>query len=207
MHDRIASLYDRTAAAWDEARSGTLIEQEWLDRFLGLVPPGGLILDLGCGSGRPIAHYLIERGYRVAGVDSSPALIALCRSRFPDQEWIVADMRRLALGRRFDALLAWHSFFHLHPDDQRPMFRRFADHARRGAVLMFTSGSEAGEAIGEWQGEPLYHASLSPEEYRDLLAASGFGLLSFTDGGPGAAGPTVWIARQINPASGLEGSA
>ena len=42
------------------------------------------------------------------------------------------------------------------------MFPRFAAHAQPGAPLMFTSGSEAGEAIGEWQGEPLYHASLEP---------------------------------------------
>lgn len=37
------------------------------------------------------------------------------------------------------------------------MFPVFAAHAAPGAVLMFTSGPTAGEAIGEWEGEPLYH--------------------------------------------------
>lgn len=116
-------------------------------------------------------------------------------------------MRELDLGRRFNAILAWHSFFHLHFDTQRAMFPRFAAHAAPGALLMFTSGPEHGEAFGEWQGEPLYHASLGPEEYRALLGANGFEALSFRAGEPVDEGPYVWMARQISPASGLEGSA
>jgi hypothetical protein len=30
-----------------------------------------------------------------------------------DAEWLVSDMRRLALERRFDGVLAWDSLFHL----------------------------------------------------------------------------------------------
>ena len=40
------------------------------------------------------------------------------------------------------------------------MFPIFRDHAAAGCALMFTSGPSAGEAIGSYQGEPLYHASL-----------------------------------------------
>ena len=206
-HERIISLYEENAAAWDQARGRELKERAWLDAFTAHLAAGATILDLGCGSGEPIARHLIERGYRVTGIDSSPSLIAMCRERFPDHEWLVADMRQLDLGRRFDGLLAWHSFFHLHFDDQRALFPRFAAHAAPGAVLMFTSGPEHGEAIGEWQGEPLYHASLSQEEYRALLAENRFEVLSFRAGEPIAKGPSVWLARQIMPASGLDGSA
>jgi SAM-dependent methyltransferase len=206
MHERIIGLYEENAAAWDEARGSAFKEQEWVDRFLAHVPPGGALLDLGCGSGRPIAAYLVGRGYGVTGLDSSPTLIGLCRDRFPEQEWLVGDMRALDLERRFDGILAWYSFFHLHFDDQRVMFPRFAAHAAPGAPLLFTSGPTHGEAIGEWQGEPLYHASLAPEEYRRLLDEAGFDLLSFKPGMPVGEGPSVWLA-QMRPASGLEGSA
>ena len=80
------------------------------------------MLDIGCGSGEPIARYLVEQGCNVTGVDSSPDLIALCAASFPDLAWHVADMRTLSLARRFDGLLAWDSFFHLGHDDQRRMF-------------------------------------------------------------------------------------
>lgn len=194
MHERIIGLYERTAADWDAARAGTRLETEWFDRFLAEVRPSGTILDIGCGSGRPAA-YLAKQDYRVTGVDASHSLIALCQSRMPDEKWIVADMREFALDRRFDGLLAWHSFFHLHADDQRAMFPRFAARAAPGAALMFTSGPIAGQAIGEWGGEPLFHDSLAPDDYRALLAANGFEVLSFTAGEPVAGGPTVWLAR------------
>ena len=55
--DQIVDLYERHAQVWAEARGGPLFEQAWLDRFLSLVPAGGEILDIGCGSGEPIAGY------------------------------------------------------------------------------------------------------------------------------------------------------
>ena len=196
MHERIIGLYEETAAAWDEARGTKLGEREWIDAFAALVPPGGNILDLGCGGGQPVSRHLIESGFKVTGLDSSPTLIGMCRKRFPEQEWLVGDMRTLDLGRRFDGLLAWHSFFHLEFDDQRAMFPRFAAHAAPRALLLFTSGPIHGEAIGEWQSEPLYHASLSQEEYRSHLEANGFEVLSFRAGEPLAPGPSVWLARR-----------
>ena len=146
--------------------------------------------------GEPIARYLIESGVEVTGVDSSPTMIAMCRARFPRAEWRVADMRTLELGRRFDGVLAWDSFFHLDHDDQRAMFPRFAAHAAPGAPLMFTSGPAAGEAIGEYGGEPLYHASLDPEEYQLALASSGFSVREFVVDDPRCGNHTVWLATR-----------
>ena len=96
----IIDLYQRKASDWIESRARTrLIEKPWLDRFRALLPPAAPILDIGCGSAAPMAAYLIELGHPVVGVDSSPAMIDVCRRHFPDQEWIVADMRKLALQR------------------------------------------------------------------------------------------------------------
>ena len=206
--ERIVGLYEDNAAAWDSMRGTSVrLEKPWLDRFASLLPPGGTVLDIGCGSGEPIAGDLIERGFKVTGVDSSPSMIALCRSRFPGQEWIAADMRRLDLGRRFDGILLWHSSFHLTPVDQRALFPRLAAHADPSAVLMFTSGEDAGVRIGEWQGEPLYHASLAPADYEALLAQSGFEVVERRLHDAECGGASVWLCRQIRPESGLEGSA
>jgi hypothetical protein len=48
------------------------------------------------------------------------------------------------------------------------MFPIFRAHAAPRAALMFTSGPAQGEAIGQLEGEPLYHASLDPTEYKQL---------------------------------------
>lgn len=192
--EAIISLYERQALDFDRNRSRSLQEKAWLDRFLGHVRPSGTVLDLGCGMAEPIARYLIETGVRVVGVDSSSSLIEMCRSRFPDLEWLVADMRQLALGRRFDGIVAWDSFFHLTRDDQRAMFARFAAHALPGAPLMFTSGRSEGEVIGSYGDEPLYHASLDPTEYEQVLAANGFSVRAYTPDDPECGQHTVWLA-------------
>ncbi|MGL4557916.1 MAG: GNAT family N-acetyltransferase, partial [Afipia sp.] len=95
----------------------------------------------------------------------------------------------------FGGVVAWNSFFHLTPDDQRAMFKIFRDHAKPGAALMFTSGPGAGEAIGAYQGEPLYHASLDTAEYEALLAAHGFSVVQHVVEDQDCGGLTVWLAR------------
>lgn len=195
MTDReIIELYERYAHEYDADRGRSLQERRWLDRFLGYVPRGGTVLDLGCGMGEPIARYLLEQGVELVGIDASPSLIALCHERFPGAEWLVADMRSLELGRRFHGVLAWDSFFHLSRDDQRAMFARFATHARAGAPLMFTSGGAEGESIGSYRGDPLFHASLDPSEYERLLRASGFVVRGYRADDPECGDHTVWLA-------------
>jgi SAM-dependent methyltransferase len=193
----IAALYERHALAFDGLRGRNLFEQPWLDRFKALVPPRGHILDLGCGSAEPIAASLISDGFRLTGIDTSETLIGLCRARFPERSWIVADMRDFDLPARFDGILAWHSFFHLNRQDQRAMFPRFAKLAAPGAALMFTSGHFEGVAMGEFGGEPLYHASLSADEYTLLLLQNGFDVVAQVSQDPACGGATVWLARHV----------
>ncbi|NTA36411.1 class I SAM-dependent DNA methyltransferase [Agrobacterium salinitolerans] len=192
----VIGLYTEHGADFDRQRGRSLAEKPWLDRFMSLLPKGASILDIGCGSGEPIAGYFIASGYEVTGIDASLPLVELCRKRFPGNLWAVADMRKLALGRRFDGLIAWHSFFHLTVEDQRRMFGIFHQHANDGAALMFTAGPDHGEAIGTFQGRPLYHASLARDEYESLLAAHGFRLLDYVVNDPGCGGATVYLARR-----------
>lgn len=193
--DAIIDLYQRHAATYDGLRGRLLMEGPWLARFRALLAPGATVLDIGCGTGQPIARHFMEQGHAVTGVDSAPAMIALCRARFPEGDWQVADMRKLALGRRFGGLIAWDSFFHLTPEDQRGMFEVFAAHAAPGAALLFTSGPAHGEAIGNFDGEALYHGSLDPREYRALLAEAGFSVVDHVVEDPSCGGHTIWLAQ------------
>lgn len=193
--DDIIALYERHANGFDADRGKSLFEKAWLDRFLAALDVDASILDVGCGSGEPIARYFIEAGRRITGVDSSATLIGLCRERFPAETWAVGDMRQLALGRQFGGILAWDSFFHLTPEDQRAMFPIFRAHAAPRAGLMFTSGPSAGEAIGSYRGDALYHASLDPAEYRTLLGENGFTVIAHVKEDAGCGGRTVWLVR------------
>jgi ubiquinone/menaquinone biosynthesis C-methylase UbiE len=65
---KIVGLYERNAENYDKDRGRDLFERRWLVDFLSLLPPGGSILDIGCGSAEPIARFFIEQGTQ------SPAL-------------------------------------------------------------------------------------------------------------------------------------
>ena len=190
------AVYERNAAGFDRRRGRNLIERAWLDRFLALVPKGERVLDLGCGAGEPIARYLIERGYAVTGVDFAEPMLAIARERFPDATWIHADMRTLDLGRTFGGIVGWNSFFHLTRDEQRAAIPILARHLAPSGALMLTVGPGDGEVTGTVEGEAVYHASLAPEEYEELLGRAGLALVDFVAEDPSCNVHSVLLARR-----------
>ncbi len=194
--EQIIDTYEAVAETWNRERNKALFERVWLDRWINMIVPPRRILDLGCGAGLPITRYLVERRATVTGVDAAPAMVALFKANVPDARALQGDMRGLDLGEEFDGILAWNSFFHLSMPDQRAMFPVFAAHSAPGAMLMFTSGPSEGEVVGEAGGQPVYHASLDPKEYRALLGENGFEVLRFVPEDPEANGHTIWLARK-----------
>ena len=190
----IVDLYDRRADDWiaDRGRTPTVADRVWLDRFTGGLSPQDAVLDVGCGSGRPMAAALLEQGFRVTGIDGSARLVAHAARELPDGEFRQADMRTLDLGRVYSGILAWHSLFHLSPADQRQALPRLLEHAADRCVVMFSSGPSEGHVVGAWRGEPLYHGSLAPEDYEAELTRHGFRV----ETGQWARDGSVWLARR-----------
>ncbi|MDA8585183.1 class I SAM-dependent methyltransferase [Rhodobacteraceae bacterium] len=195
--ENIIGIYRRHAQAWAERRGPQVdVQAGWLDRFLDVLPEAATVLDIGCGSGTPIGRYLLDHGCCLTGIDASQEMIQIASEAIADATWIVSDMRSLCLDTTFEGLIAWDSFFHLTPQDQRRMFPVFRQHAAEGAVLMFTSGPNYGETMGTLKGEALYHASLDGEEYRALLAENGFAVLDHVVEDPDCGRHTVWLAQK-----------
>src|SRR5262245_2943974 len=199
LSETVIDIYRRHAAQWDaDRRSSPWNDRVWHEAFVGELTRGSRVLDLGCGGAEPVARFLVDHGMRVTGVDSAPAMIALARERLPDQQRIVADMRRLALDRCLEGILAWDSYFHLAHEAQRAMFAVFEAHAGDDTVLMFNTGPEHGEAASTFtfKDELLYHASLAPAEYRALLDRNSFAVVGHIVNDAPSAASTVWLCRR-----------
>ncbi|MEM8554135.1 MAG: class I SAM-dependent methyltransferase [Pseudomonadota bacterium] len=194
--DDIIGLYRRHADAWVNLRGTALVEKAWLEKFCALMAPAAQVLDLGCGFGAPLGAFLLDQGHAVTGVDSSPELIKIAQDCLPAGAWIVGDMRTLNLRQRFGGVLAWDSSFHLTQADQRDLFAILARHSAPGAPLMFTAGPKDGEAMGTFEGEPLFHASLAPSEYRSLLDKYGFDVVDHVIEDPDCGFRTIWLAQK-----------
>lgn len=193
--NKVIAIYEKIANWFDMHRNRELIEKAWLDKAIALLPQQAHILDLGCGTGEPIGQYFTQRGFNVTGVDASTKMLEMARMRCPNTKFILADMRRLNLSEKFDCIVAWHSYFHLSQVEQHDMFKIFTNHLNPGGLLLFTSGQEAGEVWGENGGENLYHASLSPEEYRALFKQHGFIELDHIVEDPECGEATIWLIQ------------
>jgi len=191
---RTREVYERHASTWDAERGRDLFEKVWLDRLLSVTRPGDTILDVGCGSGEPIARYLIERGRNVCGIDFAAPMLAIAQRRFPDARWIEADMRHLDLGQAFSAVIAWDSFFHLDADEQRLVIPRLCRHVAPGGALLVTVGPSEGEVLGTVEGEAVYHASLSIDEYERRFSDAGLTIADFVANDPRCGDHSVLLA-------------
>jgi len=193
VYEDTQNVYIRQAEQFDKARARDGREQQWLQQFTETLPEGGHILDLGCGTGEPVAAWLMDRRFKITGVDYSEAMLKIARARFPNGTWLHQDMRDLDVSGPFDGIISWHGSFHLSPDEQRALIPQLAALLRPGGVLMLTIGPGEGEVTGTVGGETVYHSSLYPSEYEELLRKAGLtGIqLSNTDS---TEGPFIVIA-------------
>ena len=191
-------IYERNAQAFCRQRNKSLFEKPWIDRFLSLIPRGGTILDVGCGTGEPIATYMIEQQYKIVGVDFSKNMLAIAGNKHPEQTWIYMDMRMLELKNQYEGLISWGAFFHLTPCEQHNTLVRFVQHLLPKGVLLLTVGHERGEVIGTVHGEPVYHSSLSIDEYKEILQQHQCQLLDFVPQDPQCQEHSILLAQKLS---------
>jgi SAM-dependent methyltransferase len=133
-YDDFAWFYNRY---WNEefhALAFPILERIWLPG----VPPRGRIVDVCCGTGY-LAGLLLERAYRVTGVDVSEGMIEYARRNVPGAEFLAADVSGFRLPGQFDAAVStFDSLNHiLSPADLEGAFRQTAAVLRRGALFAF----------------------------------------------------------------------
>jgi SAM-dependent methyltransferase len=167
--------WDGIAEQFMTARSGVGagLVRSWARDHL---PPSATVVDVGCGSGVPIAQALVEEGFTVFGIDASPRLIAAFRSRFPDAPSACEPAQDSAFfHRRFDAAVSVGLLFLLSADDQHKLLRRVADALEPGGRFLFSAPREPCEWPDALTGRRSM--SLGERTYRRLLEASGLCLI------------------------------
>ena len=130
-----ASIYDLLyigIGRKDYPREAGQIDQLICDRN----PSAATLLDVACSTGHHPAH--LRGRYGVEGVNASPQMLAVARSRLPDVPLRLCDMRALDLGREFDAVTCLFSSigYLTDPAELRQTISRLARHLAPGGVLV-----------------------------------------------------------------------
>ncbi len=171
--------YNAIALEWDTARSSfSGREREYLDAFLDGLPVPSSFVDLGCGTGRPIAEFLVGRGHCVTGVDQSAGMLALARTRLPEGTWIESRIEDFEPADRFDGIVCWDAMFHIERGCHEELIRRMAGMLVDGGRLMLSFGGSDHPAFTDTMyGETFFYDSHPPEMELDLLRSAGFELV------------------------------
>jgi cyclopropane fatty-acyl-phospholipid synthase-like methyltransferase len=191
--------YDHIAEAWhEEGRAFT--SKKYVDLLAGRLEPGASVLDLGCGTGEPVARYLIERGFRVVCVDESAAMLEVARRVVPEAELIRADMCELELDEQFAAVVAWDSLFHVERSRHLSVFRKLASLLSPAGLLLLSAGGTGHAGFtSEMHGHTFFYSAHDPAETLRLLTSAGFEVELCEEDDPSSHGHLAIIARRFEP--------
>jgi SAM-dependent methyltransferase len=164
--------YESVASRFMSCRSQSKVGVDIVRDWARCLPPGAVILDLGCGNGRPVSQIFFDERFTVYGLDASASMIAAFRARFPGAH---AECSMIEdsdfFDRTFDGVVAWGLIFLLTLEAQSLLIRKVSRALNRGGMFLFTSPKQACEWSDALTGRKS--VSLGLEAYHRILIAEG----------------------------------
>ncbi|MEV4560182.1 class I SAM-dependent methyltransferase [Kitasatospora sp. NPDC049285] len=199
--------YDVLSEHYERAFGGETKYGPWIEELLGRLPAAGAVLDVGCGTGVPVARSLAAAGHRVTGVDISEVQIRRARELVPAAEFVRADAMTLEFPReRFDAVVCLYALIHVPLAEQPVLLERIASWLRPGGWFLCTTGHRAWTGTDEnWLGggAAMWWSHADAETYRGWLVAAGLDVLHEEVVPEGdSAHVRFWARRSGHPARG-----
>ena len=155
--------YERHAEEFYARTVGVKIPHLY-EPFLKFVPPGGQILDIGCGSGRD-SLYFLQAGYEVTAVDPSPTMRELA-SRLIGKPVFAGSFEELDYKNAFHGVWACASLLHVSRQNMTRVTKQLTDALKIGGVLY--ASFKARDA--DWMEEGRYFTGYTQASLKALLA-------------------------------------
>lgn len=145
--DLVRRGYDALSLRYDEAYRSDTKYPSWIASLNARLVDGSRVLDLGCGSGVPVARDLVRAGHHVTGIDISEVQIRRARELVPDADFITADATAVDFpDGSFDAVVSLYALIHIPLEEQPPLLERIASWLRPGGWFLCSTGQH------EWTG-------------------------------------------------------
>jgi len=166
-----AELFDGLGLAYERAFARLPAQHAAVDWLTARLPRGARVLDVGSGTGRPVAELLARAGHHVTGIDVSGTMVELARRQVPGARFEQCDV----LGFEppdggFDAVCAFFPLLMMSRADAVAALRRMASWLVPGGFLVSsTVPADVEDVEIVWMGRPSRVSSFSAEEYVRLL--------------------------------------
>lgn len=177
--------------AWDKAAKTYNKEAHsqiysLFNNFCDQLPKRAKILDLGTGTGLPYAKLLIEKGFKVLGIDISTEMIKIARNNVPEARFKEMSMTDINYKRKFDGIFSSYSMLQLNPQLFKETAKKIVHALKEGGILYlclngpWVNGVDLDkDVIIEFKGEKMYSRAYSKEEILNFFIPLGMRLLKY----------------------------
>ena len=133
----IIEFFDRCAPQWD---ADMIRHDDIIGKILDLgnVTSGKDVLDVACGTGVLFPDYFARNVGSLTGIDISPEMVKITRSKFPQVEVFCADVEEAEFGKKFDCIMVYNAFPHF-PNPEH-LIRVLSDLLKPGGTLTVAHG-------------------------------------------------------------------
>lgn len=142
--------YDDVSQVYQEDYFSNPLLTSVFDTWLGSLPSGGHVLDAGCGHGDPVITRLLEKGFRVTGVDLSPKMLERARAKFPSATFFNQTVRQIQSEAEYHGACSLSSLLYLDPIDLSHSLYRLHRALKTGGLLFL----HAYDLHPDFRGDP-----------------------------------------------------
>jgi ubiquinone/menaquinone biosynthesis C-methylase UbiE len=167
--DTTRLYYEQNADSYADATRGANLQPVW-DAMTSRLPPGALILDLGCGSGRDL-RYFAKQGLRVIGMDYASSQVKKAIA-FSGQQVVLANIMRLPFSDgAFSGVWAIASLLHISRVNALDGLMQVYRVLEPQGVFVASMKKGHGSLIDR---HGRYFENYSPDEWTAMLQVAGF---------------------------------
>ena len=132
------ALFDSLNIRYEEEYADNPHLEKTVREVIGMLEPGSKVLDVGCGTGIPVASMLAAAGMQVMGIDISQRMINIVQKQVAGS-FIKADMVRYEPSEVYDAVFVAFSHMQLSFQDLHSSMLKYAASLRDDGLLVMAT--------------------------------------------------------------------
>jgi len=210
-------IYTIEASTYDDHWS-TFIDsthESFIAKFLSMCPPGGIILDAACGTGK-YWSLILDRGWKVHGTDQSLGMLSRAQEKFAAASTEKIGLQEIHYQEAFEGAICMDAMENVFPEDWLPVLKNIHRAIKPNGYFYFTvelasvkdleqafaEATEMGFPVvpGEWTQKGEYHYYPKIEQAKEWLNSVGFIVIEeksepFADAGSPLEGEVGYIGE------------
>ncbi|KAL4911136.1 hypothetical protein BDW74DRAFT_172591 [Aspergillus multicolor] len=185
------TLFDYLGPRYEDAFSCSAYLTSTIRTAIEQLPPNSHILDIGCGTGKPVSSMLADAGHKVHGIDVSTEMVKIASKQVPGR-FEKLDMRTFKPHpkQKYDAIFAILSIFQITPGDTVGMCYKWSEWLKPGGMVVvgITPSTSLPPVVGvrdsvwdctrqlgkPWMDQYTNEVFFSEEKWRAMLGDAGF---------------------------------